>query len=107
MNKAQLQRGQALLDTVEEALVTSPPREVAAISAIKQLRELLAPPPTVAAIFKQVPGENIAAKARTLKITRPTFYDLAAGRRRPTDDTLKRLAKATGIPLETLRNAMP
>lgn len=102
MNKAQLQHGQALLDEVEEWL-TSPK----AMAAVKELREMLQPPPTVASIFKKVPGENIAAKARTLQITRPTFYDLAAGRRRPSDDTLKRLAKATGIPLETLRNAMP
>lgn len=113
MNKQQLQRARDLLDRIEPVIATpmapvfSADKRAAALEDIRELRGMLKAPPTLHEIFKLVPGDNVTAKAEALQITRPTYYDLAAGRRRPTDDTLKRMAKVTGIPVEILRNAMP
>lgn len=62
-----------------------------------QLRQFLEPPLPMPEILAKVPGDSIAAKCRTLEISRQAFYDLQKEETRPNNVTTARLMELTGL----------
>lgn len=53
-------------------------------------------------IMDKVPGDNIAAKARALNISRPALYGWTKGGRRPRPKEAQRLSQITGLPWQAI-----
>jgi transcriptional regulator with XRE-family HTH domain len=68
-----------------------------------RLRDRLRQPTLAVILNTKVAGESIAAKCRTLGISRQTYYTWAQGVRRPSFEQALRLAEVTGIMVADVR----
>jgi transcriptional regulator with XRE-family HTH domain len=69
---------------------------------VKQLAQILGPPRSLDAILAKVPGSSLPEKAAAIGITRQGLWCLVQGSRTPNTETVKKLAAATGVPVETI-----
>lgn len=70
-----------------------------------ELRDLLAPPPTMADIMQRIPGETHRERVRAMGISHQGYYNLLHGASRPNTRTRRILAKLTGLPEEVIQQA--
>jgi len=71
----------------------------------KQLRRLLEPGPTMDEILATVAANDVKARAKLIGISRQAYYNLQAGKAKPTLATAQRLSELTGVPVEVIRAA--
>lgn len=102
MNPSQIRRVRQVLDEIERFDL-----EPKVFPLIRELRSLVAVPPTLREIFDMVPGKTIEKKAQAVGISRSMYYKTINGEHRPLDRTVRRLAHVSGLPIEVVRSARP
>ena len=73
----------------------------------EKLCKLLEPPPSLHEILMQIPAEDHRERIRAIGISHQGYYNLMNGVSRPNTKTAARLAKLTGLPVDTIRQAGP
>lgn len=99
MTRKQFARAIRLADKLIEG-VGNPELHQAAVD----LRSLLTPPPTIGEVLSKVPGNSIQARAKTIGISRQTYYNLLEGGTRASLPVALRIADVTGVDIEVVKD---
>jgi hypothetical protein len=82
-------------------------RSSKAYELIREMRQLLQPPPTMREICDRLPGLTVIERAASIGVTKQALHNYIIGRYKPKADKVALMVKLTGVPAEVIRAAGP